>query len=62
MHITRLLLPCFVVAIIAMGCSKKMETPQATPVSQQAAEMAETSETMAAAGVEAVTLDVTGMT
>ena len=60
MRIMRVLLICFVSAFVIMGCSKKMAAPEAAP--EQAQETAQTNQATADAAMEAVTLNLTGVT
>ena len=62
MRIIRALLICFVATIVVMGCSKKMEAPEASPAPAQAQDAEQTDTATAAAKVEEVKLSLTGVT
>jgi outer membrane lipoprotein-sorting protein len=62
MRIFRLLLICFATTIVVIGCSKKIEVPEAASAPQQVQETAETYQAAAEAGVEEVKLNLTGVT
>ena len=64
MRIMKALLICFAATMVVMGCSKKMAAPEASPApaAGQAQEMTKPDQAMAAAQVEEVTLNLTGVT
>ena len=62
MRIIRASLICLVAALVVMGCSKKMAAPEASPAAEQAQEAAKPDQAVAAAAVEEVTLNLTGVT
>ena len=62
MRIMKALLICFAATLVVMGCSKKMAAPEASPAAEQAQETAKPNQSMAAAKVEEVTLNLTGVT
>ncbi len=62
MRIMRALLIGFVATLIVTGCSKKMVAPEASPAPAQVLETAKPDQAAAAAKVEEVTLNLTGVT
>ena len=61
MRIAKLLLICFAITIVVIGCTKKIEAPEATSASQQMAGIVESYQAAAEATVEEVKLDLTGV-
>ena len=64
MRIMNALLICLVAMLVAMGCSKKMAAPEASPApaAEQAQETSKPDQAAAASKVEQVTLNLTGVT
>lgn len=64
MRITKVLLICVVATLAVMGCSKKMAAPEAspTPAAEQVQAMTKSDQATAAAKMEEVTLNLTGVT
>jgi PBP1b-binding outer membrane lipoprotein LpoB len=64
MRIMKALLICLVAALVVMGCNKKMAAPEASPApaTEQTQEMTKPNQATAAASVEEVTLNLTGVT
>lgn len=63
MRIMKVLLICIVATLAVMGCSKKMAAPEAAaPAAAQTQEMTKSDKATAAAKMEEVTLNLTGVT
>lgn len=64
MRIMNVLLICVVATLAVMGCSKKMAAPEASPApaAAQTQEMTKSDKAAAAAKMEEVTLNLTGVT
>ena len=62
MRIMRALLICFAATVVVTGCSKKLVAPEASPAPAQVLETAKPDQAAAAAKVEEVTLNLTGVT
>ncbi|MDE0299386.1 MAG: hypothetical protein OXN17_12205 [Candidatus Poribacteria bacterium] len=64
MRILKVLLICLVATLVAMGCTKKMAAPEASPApaTEQTQESTKSDQSASAAKVEEVTLNLTGVT